>query len=246
MSEKPFLTATWSNLLLFTYPIAPEPLELRVPDGLELDTIDGQAFVSLVAFDFLDTRVKGVRWPGFVNFCEVNLRFYVREESSGRRGVCFIRELVPSRTIAQIARKLYNEPYRHTRMRSAVHDNGEMVMVEHDWAWNESRHRVRVTSRANAKIPAENTADHFFKEHQWGYGVSKGGETLIYEVRHPIWKTYPIRNFEVSVDFGSVYGAEFSSLNDVEPVSVVHALGSPIEVLPHRKLSELQSIAIPT
>ncbi|KPV43387.1 hypothetical protein SE17_44325, partial [Kouleothrix aurantiaca] len=63
----PFLSARWSNLFLLTYAVPPELLEHRLAPGLTLDTRDGQAFVSLVAFDFLDTRVLGVPWPGFRN-----------------------------------------------------------------------------------------------------------------------------------------------------------------------------------
>src|SRR4051812_2159224 len=88
----PFLTARWSNLCLLTYAVPRALLTPRLPPGLELDTRpgladgptadrfapDGPAFVSLVAFDFLDTRVLGVPWPGYRNFPEINLRFYVR------------------------------------------------------------------------------------------------------------------------------------------------------------------------
>lgn len=236
MSETPFLTARWTNLLLVTYPIGEESLRLRLPEGIELDTIDGTPFVSLVAFDFLDTRVKGVKFPGFVDFPEINLRFYVREIATGRRGVCFIRELVPSRTIANIARRFYNEPYEHAKMQSAVHDNGEFIFVQHDWEWNRRPHRLRVTSNATPRLPPDDSTAHFFKEHQWGFGRSKKGETLIYEVRHPTWEIYPVRSHNIDVDFGSLYGAEFASLTDATPYSVVHAVGSEIEVHPHEAL----------
>src|SRR5438270_13540279 len=85
----PFLTARWSNLCLLSYAVPPTLLENRLPAGLELDTRDGQAFVSLVAFDFLDTRVFGIPWPGYRNFAELNLRFYVRQGEE--RGVVFLR-----------------------------------------------------------------------------------------------------------------------------------------------------------
>ena len=90
-----FLTARWSNLCLFTYAVPPALLRSRVPPGLELDRregLEGEAFVSLVAFDFLETRVLGVPWPGFREFPEINLRFYVRRPAaegpaSARRGL---------------------------------------------------------------------------------------------------------------------------------------------------------------
>src|SRR5882672_8618368 len=87
-----FLTARWTNLFLATYAVPQELLRPRLPPGLDLDLRDGQAFVSLVAFDFLDTRVLGVPWPGYRNFPELNLRFYVRHGE--RRGVVFVREYV--------------------------------------------------------------------------------------------------------------------------------------------------------
>src|SRR5213075_3299402 len=74
-------------------------LERRLPPGLELDTRDGRAFASLVAFDFLDTRVLGVPWPGYRDFTELNLRFYVHRGLE--RGVVFVREFVPHRLARQ-------------------------------------------------------------------------------------------------------------------------------------------------
>src|SRR3954471_19004784 len=113
-----FLTARWSNLCLLTYAVPPALLEPRLPRGLSLDLRDGQAFVSLVAFDFLDTRVLGVPWPGYRNFPEINLRFYVRHREE--RGVVFVREFVPRRLVAFLARAIYGEPYVAARMTSQI------------------------------------------------------------------------------------------------------------------------------
>ena len=88
-----FLTARWTNLCLLNYAVPPSALEPHLPRGLSLDTHEGEAFISLVAFDFLDTRVLGIPWPGYRNFPEINLRFYARQ--GDRRGVVFIREWVP-------------------------------------------------------------------------------------------------------------------------------------------------------
>src|SRR3954447_19559316 len=93
-----FLTAQWRNLFLATYAVPPALLEKRLPPGLALDLRDGHAFVSLVAFEFLDTRVLGVGWRGSRDFAELTLRFYARHGSE--RGVVFIREFVPQRLIA--------------------------------------------------------------------------------------------------------------------------------------------------
>src|SRR4051812_15030028 len=114
----PFLTARWEHLCLFTYSVPPALLEPRLPRGLVLDTRDGQAFVSLVAFAFHDTRVFGIPGPGYRRFSELNLRTYVRHGE--RRGVIFLREYVPLRLVAWVARTIYNEPYRIAPLSHAV------------------------------------------------------------------------------------------------------------------------------
>src|SRR6266699_1116460 len=126
--RRPFLPARWSNLAILTWEVPPALLEPHLPAGLELDRRDGAAFASLVAFDFLDTKVLGVPWPGFRNFPELNLRFYVRY--GNQRGVVFVREFVPKRFVAWAARTLYNEPYRAARMTSLVNDVANRLTFE--------------------------------------------------------------------------------------------------------------------
>ena len=59
----PFLTAVWSDLALFSYAIPAEVLTPYLPPGLEPDLWQGQAYCSLVAFDFTQTRVLGWSVP---------------------------------------------------------------------------------------------------------------------------------------------------------------------------------------
>jgi uncharacterized protein len=229
-SRRSFLTAEWSHLCLFNYAVSPESLQPFVPPGLTLDTIDGDAFVSLVAFDFLKTRVLGIPWPGYRDFPEINLRFYVRE--GDRRGVSFIRELVPKRLIAWIARTLYNEPYAYAPMRSAVRWRADTLEVEHAVVVDGRTQRISVSARAQDGVPAETSREHFFKEHSWGYGRSRRGELVRYEVRHPVWSTYPIERYELDWDFGAVYGPRWSHLTAATPCSTVLARGSSVRVSP--------------
>lgn len=228
----PFLTARWQDLAIITYAAPPEVLRPRLPRGLELDERGGRVFASLVAFDFRECCVRGVRWPGLVNFPEVNLRFYVREAASGRRGVVFVREFVPSRVIAWVARAVYNEPYERAAMSSRVGEDGRRVRVDH--ALRVRGHRVRITAEADSacEVPAESSWEHFFKEHSWGFGVDRRGRTLVYEVRHPVWQARCNAAARVEGDLSGVYGPEWQFLKDAEPVNVVLAVGSGVEVLP--------------
>src|SRR5262249_25822872 len=226
----PFLTARWSNLFLATYAVPPSLLAKRLPPGLELDTRDGQAFVSLVAFDFLDTRVFGVPWPGYRNFAELNLRFYVRHGTG--RGLMFVREFVPQRLIAWMARAIYNEPYQSAPLHSTVREGPDSLTVVHELRWAGRAHTIRATGAKPGHLPENTSVEHFFKEHRWGYGLTRRGQCIRYGVVPPGWEGYPVRGYTVDLDWGRVYGPEWEGLAKAAPYSTILAAGSPIAVYP--------------
>ncbi len=230
----PFLTARWTHLLLASFVVPQELLRPRLPPGLELDLRDGQAFVSLVFFDFLDTRVLGVPWPGFRNFPEINLRFYVRRGDD--RGVVFVREFVPQRLVAWLARTIYNEPYRAVPMRSNVVTEPESVRVEHSFAFGGRTHTMRAVGGRPAYVPGPESIEAFFKEHHWGFGTTRSGRTLRYHVAHPVWEVYPVREVHLDLDWAAAYGPEWAVMQDAQPASTVLAVGSPVAVYPKGRL----------
>ena len=232
--KRPFLTARWVNVALMSYPVPDAILVPRLPAGLTLDRWQGKPFVSLVAFDFVDTRVAGVAWPGFTRFPEVNLRFYVRE--GDRRGVVFIGELVPGRVVALLARHLYNEPYRVAGLRSSTETWSDRIRVAHEFVWAGRRQRIAVEGRWPAEPAAETGATHFFKEHTWGYGMDWRGGLLRYAVEHPCWRVYPEATARVLVDFGGVYGPEWAFLTGPAPEHVALAEGSWVAVYPRERI----------
>src|SRR4030095_3417706 len=137
-----FLTAEWRDLILANYEVYPEVLHALVPAGTTLDLHEGRCFVSLVGFMFLNTRVLGVPVPFHVNFEEVNLRLYVKRETADetRRGVCFVKEIVPRRAIAYIARTFYGEPYEAWAMRNSRSD----INVEYGWRRGNTENKIAV------------------------------------------------------------------------------------------------------
>jgi uncharacterized protein YqjF (DUF2071 family) len=227
---RPFLTAQWTNLILANYAV-PDALVLPyLPPGLALDRYQGRAFVSVVAFDFVDTRVVGIPWPGYRNFPEVNLRFYVRRGAD--RGVCFIRELVPLKLVAWLARLTYNEPYAVARMTSVVANGQDTVTVEHRLARNGRECTLRATGTKPAFRPDDSSREAFFKEHRWGFGRSRLGAATRFEVRHPVWDVYPVQDYHIDVDWAALYGPEWAVPETSAPDSVMLAAGSEVAVYP--------------
>jgi len=129
-----FLRADWRYLAMLNYEIDPRVLEPLVPTGTELDSFGGKTYASMVGFLFLNTRVLGVPVPFHRNLEEVNLRFYVRRHVDGeyRRGVVFVRELVPRRAIAWIANVVYGENYAAVSMAHSIRrDAAQLGRVHH-------------------------------------------------------------------------------------------------------------------
>jgi hypothetical protein len=232
--RRPFLTARWSNLAILTYEVPPAILEPHLPAGLALDVRGGAAFASLVAFDFLDTRVWGIAWPGFRSFPEVNLRFYVRQ--GNRRGVVFIREFVPRPVVSWLARTLYDEPYLVAPIESAVEDESSVISTVRRLRWHGRDHRIEVTGDRRASTPAPDSDEDFFKEHHWGFGRDRRGRTLAYEVKHPVWEIYPVRAWSLDFDWAQVYGSAWRGLSGEKPVSVMLAAGSSVSVYPRGRI----------
>lgn len=226
-----FIAARWSNLALFQYAAPPALLTPYLPPGCTPDLgWEGQAFVSLVAFEFLNTRVLGIPWPGFRNFPEINLRAYVRHEPTGDRGVIFIRELVPQRFVAAMARLTYNEPYRAVPMRATTTHTDTRLTVEHHATIAGRDNVIRVTGQKPCAFTCETGVEHFFKEHRWGFNRSRSGKLIRYEVVHPAWQCYAIASWLLDWDFAATYGSQWAFLREQVPHSVVLAEGSDIEV----------------
>ncbi len=236
MTERRFLTAEWRDLALLNYEIEPEVLLPFVPVGTELDLWDGRCFVSVVGFRFLKTRLMGMPVPFHSNFLEVNLRFYVRREVEGevRRGVVFIKEIVPRRAIAWVARVVYNENYIALPMRHAV----DGVSARYEWRFEGAWHRLALSGLGGWRIQDPASEAAFITEHYWGYAVQRDGSTLEYQVEHPRWRVAPAAEVELACDVGRLYGDAFAPALSREPASAFLADGSEIVVRRGRRLTE--------
>jgi uncharacterized protein YqjF (DUF2071 family) len=231
---KKFLTAKWQDLVMANYEIEPSLLEEFIPKGTSLDLHEGKCFVSLVAFMFLDTRVQGFMVPFHINFEEVNLRFYVKRETKEetRRGVTFIKEIVPRMAIATVAKAFYGEPYEAWKMSHAKEKN----KLIYAWWKHDKSHHVKVKIGENLGVPAENSEGEFIIEHYWGYTKRGEDRTDEYKVEHPKWELFGIEDFEINADFGELYGERFWHLSSAKPHSIFMAKGSDISVYKGAKI----------
>lgn len=233
-----FLTAEWRDVALLNYEVDPGLLRRFVPAGTELDSWNGKTFVSLVGFRFLKTKVMGLPIPFHQDFEEVNLRFYVRrrEGSELRRGVTFIREIVPRHAVAAIARTLYNENYVALPMSHHIVDDGRKIEVEYAWQLGGQWNTIYLCVAGDPQPLAEGSEEQFIAEHYWGYAVQRDGSSMEYRVDHPSWRVWSTSNAAFSGDMQAVYGSELSAVLRHPPSSAFLAEGSAVTVYRGRKL----------
>ena len=228
-----FLTAQWRELAMLNYEVDPALLQKFVPSGTELDHWNGRVFLSLVGFRFLHTRVFGLPIPFHRNFEEVNLRLYVRRESAGelKRGVVFIREIVPRRAIAAAARTLYHENYIARPMSHKIESSGSSdFSVEYAWKSRPGWTRMRLSVTGEPSLPDHGSQQQFIAEHYWGYSAQPDGGCIEYRVSHPAWRVWNAVDATFNGNVEDLYGSQLAAVLRTSPASVFLAEGSDVTV----------------
>lgn len=228
-----FLSAGWHNLAMLNFIVDPRVLGPHVPAGTELDFWRGQTYVSVVGFQFVDTKTLGIPLPFHRHFEEVNLRFYVvRHTPDGpRRGVVFLREIAPKWLVSLTARWFYNEKYVTMPMRHRVvlptDDAGGRV--EYEWLRAGRWNGLSLATHGTALLPLAGSEEEFVTEHYWAYTRQPDGGTMEYQVEHRPWRIWPATSLRYDCDVEAIYGAKFVPFLR-EPTSAFIADGSPVLV----------------
>ncbi|HVF96783.1 MAG TPA: DUF2071 domain-containing protein [Flavisolibacter sp.] len=235
---KAFLTAKWKNLLMINYPVDPAILQPFVPHHTELDEFNGVHYVSLVGFLFAETKVLGLAIPFHQTFEEVNLRFYVRfkEKGSWKRGVVFLKEIVPRRAISFIANNLYGENYTTHSMKHEWQIANESFHVAYYWKVGSNWNFMKAVAEKQSSDLLEGSEEEFITEHYWGYTFIDESSSGTYQVLHPRWKVHRVNDYEVSCDAEILYGPQFSAAMKQKPSSVFLAGGSDVSVMKGAKI----------
>lgn len=226
-----FLNAQWRKLILVNYKIDKLILEKYMPRHVEMDEWNDTCYISLVGFMFVDTKIKGFKIPLHVNFEEINLRFYVKYKEKGiyKRGVVFIKEIVPKYAITLVANTLYKEKYQTMRTGHSwkKDDIEQEVMYEFK---KKHWHKMSVVAGNEKQTILPGSEEEFITEHYWGYTKINDTKTIEYGVEHPRWEVYPVSNYKIDINFKDVYGDDFAFLEREKPLSVMLAEGSEIVV----------------
>ncbi len=233
-----FLTAEWRDLLMLNYEVEGSLLQKLVPSGTELDRWQERVFLSLVGFRFLNARVFGLSIPFHRNFEEANLRFYVRREKENevKRGVVFIREVVPRWAVATVARSFYNENYVALPMVHCIDGKPLSRTAEYSWKSREGWNRMWGRAHGEPAFPGPGSQEEFIAEHYWGYAAQRDGGCVEYRVAHPRWRVWKAQDAAFEGNVEEIYGSEFMTLLGTKPTSAFLAEGSEVSLYRGRRL----------
>lgn len=171
-NKSSFLTAKWKNLALINYEIDASLLEKYVPKGTEIDLYNGKCYISLVGFLFQDTKLLGLKIPFHINFEEINLRFYVKrfENKEWKRGVVFIKEIVPKPALSFIANTIYKEHYQTLPTKHTITKNkNQNTDFVYQWKTKNKWNTILIeTENKDLEIEIGSTSE-FITEHYFGY-----------------------------------------------------------------------------
>src|SRR5215470_12451807 len=232
-SKKVFLSAEWRDLVFLNYVVDPSLLLPFVPSGTMLGSFQGKTYLSLVGFRFCKTkRWEKIGIPFHSEFEEVNLRFYVHRKVDGelRRGVVFIKEIVPMPTIALTARWVYGENYVSLPMKHKIGRMAGSANAEYLWRQGDFKFRLFASSQTAPILPSPGSLEQYITEHYWGYTRQKSGGTLEYHVTHVPWEVSIASEAAFSGNGMGLYGKELEQALSRPPNSAHIANGSPVVV----------------
>ena len=227
-----FLSARWENLIMANYAVNPEVLKRYLPKGVELDFYNDKTYVSLVGFLFKRTSLFNIPIPFLGTFEEINLRFYVKrmEGETIKRGVVFINETVPYKSVAWLANKLYKEHYIAIPTKNIIDITHSTKKIRYDWKINKTWNHLELNATVENENMVPGSKEEFIFEHYYGYTKINDHLSQEYKVNHPRWQVNKVIDYSINCDFKSMYGNDFSFLNNQEPDSVIIAEGSPVTV----------------
>ena len=227
-----FLSARWENIIMANYEVSADLLKPHLPPGVELDHFNNKFYISLVGFMFKKTSLFHIPIPLLGTFEEINLRFYVKRTQGDtiKRGVVFINETVPYKPVAWLANKLYREHYTAIPAKSRIINTASAKSIKYDWKINKKWNHLAVNADNKNEEMAPGGAEEYIFEHYYGYTKINDQQSQEYKVEHPRWQLNRVNDYSIDCDFRSMYGNEFSFLNNSRPASVIMAAGSPVAV----------------
>ena len=181
----------WVDLLFAHWPVEADALRAKLPDGLELDLYDGQAWLGIVPFVMEDVGPRGLPAPPAAGrFPELNVRTYVRHE--GRPGVWFLSLDAASKPAVEGARAGFGLPYFHAAMSAGhVREVVDYRSVRDDQRGEPARFEARYRATGPVERAAPGSLEAWLTDRMRLFAADGEGRIARTEIMHRPWPLQP-------------------------------------------------------
>lgn len=172
----------WNNALFLHWKVPAELVRQFLPGELILDTFNGEAWISLVAFTMEKIRPKNL--PAFSpisNFHEINLRTYILHNN--KPGVYFLNIEAEKSLSALISRTLSGLPYQKARMK-------RMKLEDHETYTSNFKQKGFALAAAYrfSDTPAPKSELDLWLTERYCLYLKRGAKSYVYEIHHLPWE----------------------------------------------------------
>ena len=183
----------WHEISFFHWSCDPKVLQQRLPQGLQVDTFDGKAWISLTPF-----LLVGLRPPLFprtlgLTFPEMNLRTYVRGPAGP--GIWFFSLDAARLSAVWGARATFGLPYFRATMTVNISTTENLYFSRRS---EKAKAIIRIAKET--PITEQSNLDTFLTARFRLYSL-RAGRLITAEVQHAAWELNRVRilEFEESV-----------------------------------------------
>jgi uncharacterized protein YqjF (DUF2071 family) len=221
--DDPIMTQQWRTLSYLHWPYAPGQVQAMLPDGIDVDTYDGAAWVGLVPFHMVDIAARFTPpIPYLGTFPETNIRTYVLGPEGP--GVWFhsldISRLLP----VVVARLTYRLPYIWARMTIRTAPGRIEYWARRRWPGPRGA-RSKVVVDIGEPIDRPTPFEHFLSA-RWGLYTMLGRRLAHARVEHAPWPLHRATLVEVDDEFAAAAGYHLGA----DPPHVLYSPGVSVRI----------------
>ena len=214
------MTQRWNDLLFAHWPVPSASLASLVPDGLQIDTFHGSAWLGVVPFWMDRIKLRGFPPIPFTRtFPELNLRTYVRDQRTGTPGVLFLSLDANNLLAVAYARTMYSLPYYWAEMKMQQRTEREFAFYSRRrWARPEVVFKARYRGLGPTRKLAESRSgslEYFLTERYCLFTRSRDGEPMRANIHHVPW---PLEEAEAAIERNDLAASLGIQLPDDPPV----------------------------
>ncbi len=214
------MTQRWNDLLFAHWPVAASSLSHLIPEGLQIDTFQGSAWVGVVPFWMDRIKLRGLPPIPFArSFPELNLRTYVRDQQTGAPGVYFLSLDASNVMAVAFARAMYSLPYFWAEMRLDQRSEREFSFYSRRRLTSKPvlfKARYRGLGPTRKLVESRSgTLEHFLTERYTLFTRDRSGNSLRASIHHIPW---PLEEAEAEIEQNDLPGVFGIRLPNEDPV----------------------------